>query len=146
MTPRKTLPSGNSSSSKSSQNILEKSPTGIRGFDEITDGGVPKGRSALLVGAAGSGKTVFGMEFLVRGALQYNEPGVFMSFEENETDLAKNFNSLGFNLPELIAQKQLFVDYVYIEKKEIEETGEFDLDGIFIRLNSDLRPGRVTKE
>lgn len=115
---------------------LEKSPTGIRGFDEITNGGLPKGRSALMVGAAGSGKTVFGMEFLVRGALQYGEPGVFMSFEENETDLSKNFASIGFDLEELIAKKQLFIDYVYIERKEIEETGEFDLDGIFIRLSS----------
>jgi circadian clock protein KaiC len=119
-----------------SLSVLEKTPTGIKGFDEITNGGVPRGRSALMIGAAGSGKTVFGMEFLVRGALQYGEPGVFMSFEENETDLANNFSSLGFDLNALIAQKQLFIDYVYIEKREIEETGEFDLDGIFIRLSS----------
>jgi circadian clock protein KaiC len=118
------------------QKILEKSLTGIRGFDEITNGGLPKGRSALMVGAAGSGKTVFGMEFLIKGALQYGEPGVFMSFEENESDLAKNFNSLGYDLDDLIASKKLFIDFVYIERREIEETGEFDLDGIFVRLSS----------
>ena len=116
--------------------ILEKSPTGIRGFDEITEGGLPKGRPALVVGGAGSGKTVFGMEFLVRGALEFGEPGVFMSFEETEKDLAKNFASLGFNLNDLIARKLLDIDFVYIEKKEIEETGEFDLDGLFVRLGS----------
>jgi circadian clock protein KaiC len=116
--------------------VLEKSPTGIRGFDEITEGGLPKGRPALIVGAAGSGKTVFGMEFLVRGALEFGEPGVFMSFEENDKELAKNFASLGFNLKDLIARKLLDIDFVYIEKKEIEETGEFDLDGLFVRLGS----------
>ena len=106
---------------KTLQKNLEKSPTGIRGFDEITNGGLPKGRSALMVGAAGSGKTVFGMEFLVRGALQYSEPGVFMSFEENESDLAKNFSSLGYDLNDLIARKKLFIDFVYIERREIED-------------------------
>jgi circadian clock protein KaiC len=116
--------------------VLKKCPTGIRGFDEITEGGLPRGRPALVVGAAGSGKTVFGMEFLVRGALQYGEPGVFMSFEENDNDLAKNFASIGFNLRDLIARKLLDIDFVYIEKKEIEETGEFDLDGLFVRLGS----------
>ncbi|MDD1710165.1 MAG: circadian clock protein KaiC [Methanoregulaceae archaeon] len=121
---------------KTLQKNLEKSPTGMRGFDEITNGGLPKGRSALMVGAAGSGKTVFGMEFLVRGALQYSEPGVFMSFEENESDLAKNFSSLGYDLDDLITRKKLFIDFVYIERREIEETGEFDLDGIFVRLSS----------
>ncbi len=115
---------------------LEKAPTGIRGFDDITDGGLPRGRPALIVGGAGSGKTVFGMEFLVRGALEYGEPGVFMSFEETEKDLGKNFSSIGFNLNDLIARKLLFIDFVYIERKEIEETGEFDLDGLFVRLNS----------
>ena len=136
MSPKKNIHQSPSAEAKVPPNVLEKSPTGIRGFDEITNGGVPKGRSALMVGAAGSGKTVFGMEFLVRGALEYGEPGVFMSFEENETDLAKNFSSLGFDLDDLIARKQLFIDYVYIERREIEETGEFDLDGIFIRLSS----------
>lgn len=119
--------------------FLEKSPTGIRGFDEITEGGLPKGRPALVVGGAGSGKTVFGMEFLVRGALQHREPGVFMSFEETEKDLAKNFASVGFNLKDLVARQLIFIDFVYIEKKEIEETGEFDLDGLFVRLDSAIQ-------
>lgn len=121
------------------EEVLEKSPTGIRGFDEITEGGLPQGRPALVVGGAGSGKTVFGMEFLVRGALQYGEPGVMMSFEENEKDLAKNFASIGFNLKDLIARKLLMIDFVYIERREIEETGEFDLDGLFIRLDSAIQ-------
>jgi len=136
MSPRKNSQPAKTAAVKAPQMVLEKSPTGIRGFDEITNGGVPKGRSALMVGAAGSGKTVFGMEFLVRGALQYGEPGVFMSFEENETDLARNFSSIGFDLNNLIARKLLFIDYVYIERREIQETGEFDLDGIFVRLSS----------
>ncbi|MHB8203437.1 MAG: circadian clock protein KaiC [Desulfomonilaceae bacterium] len=114
--------------------MLTKSPTGIKGFDEITGGGLPHGRSTLICGSAGCGKTVFGMEFLVRGALQYDEPGVFMSFEENEEDLIKNFSSLGFNLPTLIEQKNIAVDYVFIDRSEIEETGEYDLEGLFIRL------------
>ncbi len=114
--------------------MLTKSPTGIKGFDEITGGGLPHGRSSLICGSAGCGKTVFGMEFLVRGALQYDEPGVFMSFEENEEDLIKNFSSLGFNLPTLIEQKNIAVDHVFIDRSEIEETGEYDLEGLFIRL------------
>lgn len=136
MSPGKNSKPAKAIAVKATQRVLEKCPTGILGFDEITNGGMPKGRSTLVVGAAGSGKTVFGMEFLVRGALQYGEPGVFMSFEENETDLAKNFSSIGFNLDDLIVRKLLSIDYVYIERREIEETGEFDLDGIFIRLSS----------
>lgn len=114
---------------------LEKSLTGIKGFDEITKGGLPKGRPCLVAGGAGSGKTLFGMEFLVRGALQFNENGVMMSFEEQTKDLIKNFASLGFNLQDLIEKKLLFIDYVYIERAEIEETGEYSLDGLFVRLD-----------
>ncbi len=113
---------------------LEKSPTGIQGLDEITYGGLPKGRPTLVCGNAGCGKTVLGMNFLVNGALHFNEPGVFMSFEENEEDLAKNFASFGYNLPDLITRKLLAIDYVYVERSEIEETGEYSLDGLFIRL------------
>ena len=113
---------------------LEKSPSGIQGLDEITSGGLPKGRPILVCGAAGSGKTLFAMEFLVRGAIQYGEPGVFMSFEETEDDLAKNVASLGFDLPGLVASKRLLIDYVHLERSEIEETGEYDLEGLFIRL------------
>jgi len=113
---------------------LLKTPTGIQGFDEITGGGLPKGRPTLVCGAAGCGKTLFGMEFLVRGATQYGEPGVFMSFEETAEELTNNVVSLGFDLNRLSASKRLFLDYVHVERSEIEETGEYDLDGLFIRL------------
>jgi circadian clock protein KaiC len=114
---------------------LFKSPTGIQGFDEITGGGLPTGRPTLVCGGAGCGKTLFGMEFLVRGATQFNEPGVFMSFEETNEELTKNVASLGFDLEDLIKHKKIALDHVYIERSEIEETGEYDLEGLFIRLN-----------
>ncbi len=113
---------------------LEKSPTGIRGLDEITYGGLPKGRPILVCGNAGCGKTVMGMQFLINGAQQFKEPGVFVSFEETADDLIKNFASFGYNLAELEQRKLLSIDYVYIERSEIEETGEYSLDGLFIRL------------
>ena len=115
---------------------LEKVRTGIEGLDEITNGGLPKGRPTLVCGGAGSGKTLLGMEFLVRGATQFNEPGVFMSFEESAEELTKNVASLGFDLNRLTASKRLFIDYVHIERSEIEETGEYDLEGLFIRLGN----------
>ena len=113
---------------------LPKSPTGIKGLDEITGGGLPQGRPTLVCGGAGCGKTVFGMEFLVRGASQYNEPGVFVSFEETEKDLLENFNE-AFALDGLIAKNKIAIDHIFIDRKEIEETGEYDLEGLFIRLN-----------
>jgi circadian clock protein KaiC len=113
---------------------LPKAPTGIQGLDEITGGGLPRGRPTLISGDAGSGKTLFGLEFLVRGATQYSEPGVFMSFEETIPDLTKNVASLGFDLDRLVADKKLFLDHVYISRSEIAETGEYDLDGLFIRI------------
>jgi circadian clock protein KaiC len=115
------------------KNLL-KSPTGIQGFDEITGGGLPTGRPTLICGGAGCGKTLFGMEFLVRGATQFNEPGVFMSFEETNEELIKNVASLGFDLEDLVKNKKLSLDHVHIERSEIEETGEYDLEGLFIRL------------
>jgi len=115
--------------------VLEKVPTGITGFDEITFGGLPRGRPTLICGGPGSGKTLFGMEFLVRGATEYNEPGVFISFEETIEEMTKNVASLGFDLQHLVAAKKLFLDYVHIERSEIEETGEYDLEGLFIRIN-----------
>ena len=113
---------------------LKKERTGIPGFDEITRGGLPAGRPTLVCGSAGAGKTLFAMEFLVRGATMFNEPGVFMSFEESEDELATNVASLGFDLKQLIADKKLVLDYVFIERSEIEETGEYDLEALFLRL------------
>ncbi|GAA5508572.1 circadian clock protein KaiC [Novipirellula caenicola] len=113
---------------------LQKVMTGILGFDEITSGGLPAGRPTLVCGSAGCGKSLFGMEFLVRGATQFDEPGVFVSFEESEDELIANVSSLGFNLPKLMRNKMLVVDHVRIERNEIEENGEYDLEGLFIRL------------
>ena len=114
---------------------LAKSPTGIQGLDEITDGGLPRGRPTLICGSAGCGKTLLAMEFLVRGATQFGEPGVFMAFEETAPDLAANVASLGFDVPRLVAQKKLLIDFMRLERSEIQEAGEFDLAGLFIRLN-----------
>ena len=116
------------------EKILEKTPTGISGLDEITEGGLPKGRPTLVCGSAGSGKTLMAMEFLVNGVVKYNEPGVFMAFEETAEELTKNFASLGFDLDGLVAENKLNVDYVHIDKSEYEETGDYDLEGLFIRL------------
>jgi circadian clock protein KaiC len=113
---------------------LARAPTGIDGLDEITGGGLPAGRPTLVCGTAGSGKTMLAMEFLVRGATQFGEPGVFMMFEENAAELTANVRSLGFDLEKLTAQKKLALDHVYVERSEIEETGEYNLDGLFIRL------------
>src|SRR5436190_7590176 len=113
---------------------LAKAPTGIQGLDEITDGGLPLGRPTLVCGSAGCGKTLLAMEFLVRGATEYGEPGVFMAFEETAAELGQNVRSLGFDLDVLARQKKLVVDYVRIERAEIEETGDYDLEGLFIRL------------
>ena len=126
MTPKKARPP--------SVRALGKAPTGILGLDEVTGGGLPAGRPTLVSGGAGSGKTLFALEFLVRGATQYDEPGVFMSFEETIPDLATNAASLGFDLNRLVAQKKLFLDHVCITRSEISETGEFDLEGLFIRI------------
>jgi circadian clock protein KaiC len=113
---------------------LAKCPTGITGLDEITGGGLSLGRPTLVCGGPGCGKTLLSMEFVVRGAVTYGEPGVFMSFEETSEELAKNVASLGFDLADLEKQKLLALDFVYIERREIEETGEYDLEGLFIRL------------
>jgi circadian clock protein KaiC len=113
---------------------LTKTPTGIVGFDSVTLGGLPAGRPTLICGAAGSGKTLFGVTFLVNGAARFGEPGVFMSFEERAGDLAANVQSLGYDLETLIASGKLFIDHVRVERSEIEETGEYDLEGLFVRL------------
>jgi circadian clock protein KaiC len=119
---------------KTSNIYLPKSLTGIQGFDEITVGGLPKGRPTLVCGGAGCGKTLFGMEFIVRGATRFNEPGVFMSFEETSEELIMNVASLGFDLEDLIKHKKIVLEHVHIERSEIEETGEYDLEALFIRL------------
>ena len=113
---------------------IPKTLTGISGLDEITDGGFPTGRPTLICGEAGCGKTLMSLEFIIRGALQYNEPGVFMAFEEKTDELTSNVASLGFDLNKLQADKLIKLDYVHIDRSEIEETGEYDLDGLFIRL------------
>lgn len=123
----------NSESLKSVQH-LEKTPTGIVGFDEITSGGVPKGRPTIVCGGPGCGKSMFATEFLVRGATQFGEPGVLLTFEETAEEITKNVASLGFDLKDLAAHKKLVMDYVRVEPSEIQETGEYDLEGLFIRL------------
>ncbi len=114
--------------------MLPKAPTGISGFDEITLGGLPTGRPTLVCGAAGCGKTLLALTFLVNGATRFNEPGVFMSFEERAEDLATNVASLGYDLDGLVAEGKLAIDHVHVERSEIEETGEYDLEGLFVRL------------
>lgn len=114
---------------------LPKCPTGITGLDEITGGGLPRGRPTLVCGAAGCGKSLFGLEFLVRGITQFNEPGVLLTFEEPVRDVTQNVLSLGVDLDRLVAQKKLVLDHVEVERSQIEETGEYDLEGLFIRLN-----------
>src|SRR5436190_13463960 len=116
------------------ERAISKCPTGIEGFDEITAGGLPRGRPSLVCGGAGCGKTLFGIEFLVRGALEQGEPGVLVSFEERPEELVQNVASLGFSLPDLMARKLLAIDHVRVERSEIEETGDYDLEALFIRL------------
>lgn len=113
---------------------LPKAPTGIDGLDEITEGGLPLGRPTLVCGSAGCGKTLIAIEFLVRGIQAFGEPGVLMTFEETADELAANVASLGFDLPALQAQKLLRLDHVHVERSEMEETGVYDLEGLFIRL------------
>jgi circadian clock protein KaiC len=117
---------------------LPKCPTGIQGLDEITGGGLPKGRPTLVCGEAGCGKTLIGMEFLVRGATQYNEPGAFISFEETAQELTQNVASLGWDLNQLIADRLLTIDCFYIDPATIQEAGEYDLEGLFIRLGNEI--------
>jgi circadian clock protein KaiC len=122
-----------------SARALAKTPTGIHGLDEITNGGLPQGRPTLVCGGAGSGKTLLAASFLVNGILRYDEPGVLMTFEENSDELASDVASLGYDLPALVDEGKLFVDYVRIERSEIEETGEYDLEGLFVRLDHAVR-------
>jgi circadian clock protein KaiC len=115
---------------------VQKSATGIQGLDEITGGGLPQGRTTIVCGGPGCGKTMLGIEFLVRGALQFDEPGVLMAFEETPEDIAKNVASLGFDIEDLAARKKLFLDYISVEPSEMQETGDYDLEGLFLRLQN----------
>jgi circadian clock protein KaiC len=118
---------------------LDKAPTGIEGLDEVTHGGLPRGRPTLVCGTAGCGKSLMGIEFLVHGAVEYNEPGVLMTFEESEQDIKKNVASLGFDLDDLIRRKKIYLDYVHVDRSQIEENGEYDLEGLFVRLDYAVR-------
>src|ERR1700733_13345295 len=113
---------------------LSKCPTGIHGLDEITFGGLPQGRTTLICGSAGCGKTLLGMEFLVHGAMEFKEPGVCISFEETAEELASNVASLGFDVNALVAKKKLAIDYIYLERSLIEEAGDYDLEALFLRI------------
>ena len=120
--------------SSAPKTLLPKCPTGIQGLDEITGGGLPRGRPTLVCGGAGCGKTLLAAEFLVRGAVQFDEPGVLMAFEETEKELTANVASLGFDLAGLVRRKKIVIDYVHIERSEVQESGEYDLEGLFVRL------------
>ena len=113
---------------------LPKCPTGIKGFDEITEGGLPKNRITLFSGSTGTGKTLLGIDFLIHGAIKYSEPGVFMSFEETEDELYKDVASLHVNLQGLVSQKKILLEHIVLERRDILEKGEFNLEGLFIRL------------
>src|ERR671939_462452 len=108
---------------------LAKAPTGIKGLDEITDGGLPRGRPTLVCGGAGCGKTLFGIQFLVRGILDHDEPGVYVSFEETPEEITQNVASLGWDLDVLVADGRLALEYIRLEASEIVETGDYTLDG-----------------
>lgn len=120
-------------------NDLVKSLTGIQGLDELTGGGLPSGRPTLVCGGAGCGKTLLGLQFLINGALRYGEPGVLMAFEETAADLTQNVRSLGVDLDDLVARRLLFIDHVRVERSEIEVSGAYDLEGLFIRLDHAIR-------
>lgn len=123
---------------KFERNSLPKSPTSIKGLDEITGGGLPKGRPTLVCGGAGCGKTLFAMEFLVRGAMLHNEPGVFISFEETEQELIANVASMGFDLDSLIKQKKIWLEHIHVDRGEIEAGGEYNLKGLFVRIHNSI--------
>ncbi len=125
--PKKILPSH--------RKLLPKSPTGIQGLDEITGGGIPKGRPTLVCGGAGSGKTLLAMEFLVRGATEYREPGAFISFEETESDLTANVASLGFDLDDLLQRKKIWLEHIHVDRSDLRQSGEYDLEGLFVRIH-----------
>jgi circadian clock protein KaiC len=113
---------------------LPKAPTGIAGLDEISNGGLPRGRTTIVCGGPGCGKTMLAMEFLIRGVQEFNEPGVLVTFEETPQEMERNVSSLGFDIKKIVEQKKLYLDFIYVEPSEIQETGDYDLEGLFIRL------------
>ena len=115
---------------------LPKAPSGIHGLDQLTGGGLPRGRSTLVCGGAGCGKTLLSLEFLIHGATRFGEPGVFMAFEENAADLAQNVASLGYDLDDLVARGLLSIDFVHVDRSELEQSGDYDLEGLFIRIGN----------
>src|SRR4029079_19309174 len=123
---------GTVSNPKTTLRGIRKAPTGVKGLDEITSGGLPAGRSTLLCGNAGAGKTLLAVEFLVRGATLFDERGVLVTFEETADALAENVASLGFDLGALASERRLHIDHVHVERSEIEEAGDYDLDGLFV--------------
>src|SRR6186713_2955300 len=139
ITPNNTGDFGCMAKNRIDRSGIEKAPTGIPGLDEITFGGLPAGRPTLVSGGPGSGKTLLGVSFLVNGAQSFAEPGVLLTFEENAEELARDVRSLGYDLDRLIEQRKLLVDYVHVERSEIEETGEYDLEGLFVRLDHAIR-------
>jgi circadian clock protein KaiC len=126
----------NTNGGRGALRALPKAPTGISGLDDVTSGGLPRGRPTLVCGPAGCGKTLFAMEFLVRGISQFDEPGVFVAFEESAEDLIANVASLGFDLAQLEADGKLVIDHVNLTGADIEESGDWDLDGLFLRLGA----------
>lgn len=124
---------------KHTQEYVRKTATGTAGLDEITRGGIPSGRNTLVCGGAGSGKTLFAMKYLLCGALEYGEPGLCVSFEENAEEMAQNMASLGYDVPALVKKKMLLIDHVQVARHEFEETGEYDLSGLFVRIEDGIR-------
>jgi circadian clock protein KaiC len=129
---------------KARHQTLQKVATGISGFDEITGGGLPKGRPTLVCGGPGCGKTLFSLQFLIHGA-DDGEPGVFVAFEETREDLVKNVRSLGYDLESFVKRKKIAIEYVRVERAEIEETGEYDLEALFIRLDDAVRTTKAKR-
>lgn len=119
---------------RSRPELIEKCPTGIAGVDEITNGGVPRGRATLVCGSAGSGKTMLGTEFLARGVLRFREPGVLVTFEEAVGEYCRNATSIGFDLKRLIRQGMLVIDHIRADRRDYQETGAYDLEGLFVRI------------
>jgi circadian clock protein KaiC len=139
MRKTKSRPKAMPARASATRQTLPKAPTGITGFDDVTAGGLPRGRPTLVAGGPGCGKTLFALEFLMKGAVEFDEPGVFVTFEETPKDLELNVRSLGYDLARLVKNKRIAIEYVRVERAEIEETGEYDLEALFIRLDDALR-------